>query len=42
MQLDLNGQFPCNRDQTILFSNGFPMFDFSWFTVVDFKQLKSN
>ncbi len=34
--------YPCNTDQTILFYNGFPTFDFSLFSVVDFEQLKSN
>ncbi len=34
--------FPCNTAQTILFYNRVPMFDFSWFSVVEFKQLKSN
>ena len=33
---------PCNTAHTILFYNPFPTFDFSWFSVVDFKQLKSN
>ena len=34
--------FPCNTDQTILFSYGFQTFDFRWFSVVDFKLPKSN
>ena len=33
---------PCNTDQTILFSYGFPMFDFRWFSVVYFELLKFN
>ena len=34
--------YPCNTDQTIPFSYGFQMFDFRWFSVVDFKPPKSN
>ena len=34
--------YPCNTDQTILFSYGFQTFDFRWFSVVDFKLPKSN
>ncbi len=34
--------YPCNTDQTILFSYGFATLDFRWFSVVDFKLLKSN
>ena len=33
---------PCNTAQTILFYNRFPTLCFCWFSVVDFKQLKSN
>ena len=44
LQLDVEGILTCNTDHTILFYNGFEMFDFSFFFffVVDFEQLKSN
>ncbi len=34
--------YPCNTDQTILFSHGFETFDFRWISVVNFKPPKSN
>ncbi len=36
------GAYPGNTATTILFYNHFQTFDFSWISVLDFGQLKSN